>query len=106
MDVKIDILKRDRETVAGREHINYADYYTNVWATPMDLYGTETYAALNINLENVVVFDVRYCEKIKKLRAHCKDFVIRYEGDIYDIYATSFKKNEKTTVTLKANRSE
>lgn len=106
MDVKIDILKRDRETVAGRQHTTLNDYYTNVWATPVDLYGTEVYEALNVKLENVVIFEVKYCKKIEQLRAHCKEYVLRYKGESYDIYATSFKKNEKTTVILRANRND
>lgn len=106
MDVKIDILKKREEIDEGRAHVDFVDYYNDVWATPIDLYGNEIYEALNAKLENVIIFEVRYCKKIKTLQAHCKSFYIRYEGELYDIYATSFKKNEKTSVLLKANRIE
>jgi SPP1 family predicted phage head-tail adaptor len=104
VDVKIDILQKREEIEDGREHKEYADYYNNVWATPVDLYGNEIYDALNAKLENTIIFEVKYCKKIKSLQAHCKKYVIRYEGEIYDLYHASFKKNEKTTVLLKANR--
>lgn len=103
MDVRIKILKKSEEVIEGRGNAYYDDYY-KTWATPIDLYGNEIYEALNAKLENVIVFEVRYCKKIKALQAHCKDYRVEYEGDLYDIYATSFKKNEKTRVLLKANR--
>lgn len=103
MDVKIKILKKGEEITEGRGNTYYEDYYSP-WATPIDLYGNEIYEALNAKLENVIIFEVRYCKKIKALQAHCKDYRVEYEGDLYDIYATSFKKNEKTRVLLKANR--
>ena len=59
---------------------------------------------MNAKLENVIIFEVRYCRKIKALQAHCKEYRVAYEGELYDIYATSFKKNEKKKVLLKANR--
>lgn len=104
MDVKIDILKKREEIEAGRAHADYEDYYNNVWATPIDLYGNEIYEALNVKLENVIIFEVRHCKKIKALQAHCKAFYIRYEGELYDVFHASFKKNEKTKVLIKANR--
>lgn len=104
MDVKIDILEKREEIDEGRGHESYIDYYNNVWATPIDLYGNEIYAALNAKLENTVVFEVRYCKKTKALQAHCKKYVIRYENELYDIYHVSLKKNDKTTVLIKANR--
>lgn len=103
MDVKIKILKKGEEIIEGRENAYYKDYYST-WATPIDLYGNEIYEALNAKLENVIIFEVRYCKKIKALQTHCKDYRVEHEGDLYDIYATSFKKNEKTRVLLKANR--
>lgn len=104
MDVKIDILKKVEEVDGGRAHVDFVDYYNNVWATPIDLYGNEIYEALNAKLENVIIFETRYCKKIKALQAHCKAFYIRYDGELYDLFSVSFKKNEKTWVLLKANR--
>lgn len=103
MDVRIKIMKKTEEVIEGRGHEAYEDYH-KTWATPIDLYGNEIYEALNAKLENVIIFEVRYCQKIKALQAHCKKYRIVYEGELYDIYATSFKKNEKTRVLLKANR--
>lgn len=103
MDVKIKILKKKEEVIGGRSNEYYEDYY-KTWATPLDLYGNEIYEALNAKLENVIVFEVRYCRKVKALQAHCKEYRVEYEGELYDIYATSFKRNEKERVILKANR--
>lgn len=104
MDVKIDILKKVEEVDAGRAHVGYKDYYNSVWATPTDLYGSEIYDALNVKLENTIAFEVRYCQKIKRMQTHCKDFYIRYEGDLYDVYHVSLKRNEKIKAIIKANR--
>lgn len=104
MDVKIKILrKRSEEIVEGRGHQEFKEYY-NPWATPIDLYGNEIYEALNAKLENVIVFEIKYCKKVKEMQARCKEFRIEYEGDIYEVYHVSFKKNEKKTVLIKANR--
>ena len=37
---------------------------------------------------------------------HAKDFLIEFEGDRYDIYATDFKQNDRQYVQLKANRHD
>lgn len=103
MDVRINILKKSETVTEGRGKAEYNDYYTT-WATPIDLYGNEIYAALNAQLENTIIFEVRYCRKIKALQAHLKQYRIEYEGERYEIYHASFKKNEKTKVLLKANR--
>lgn len=103
MDVRIEILKKIEEIDAGRAHAKYEDYY-RLWATPTDLYGSEIYDALNIKLENTIAFEIRYCKKIKAMQAHCKDFYIKFEGELYDVYHVSLKRNEKTTAIIKANR--
>lgn len=103
MDIRIKILKKREEIIEARGHATYEDYY-KTWATPIDLYGNEIYEALNAKLENVIIFEVRYCRKIEALQAHCKEYRVEYKGELYDIYATSFKKNEKTRVLLKTNR--
>lgn len=104
MDVKIDILEKVEEVDAGRAHTDYKSYYSGVWATPTDLYGNEIYDALNTKLENVIVFEVRYCKKIKAMQAHCKKYYIKYDGEIYDVYHVSLKRNEKIKAIIKANR--
>ena len=43
---------------------------------------------------------------IKEIKAHAKDFLIEFEGDRYDIYATDFKQNDRQYVQLKANRRD
>lgn len=103
MDVRIAIKKRLRKIENGREKedLNGEDYY-NCWATPIDLYGDELYQALNVKLENVIIFEVKYCNKIKSLRNKLKDYFIEYEGERYEIYHINYKRNTKEKVLLKA----
>lgn len=103
MDVKIKIYKKVRAVVDGRGQDTGEEYY-NPWATPLDLYNEEVYEALNAKLENVAIFEVKWCKKIEALRQHKKDYYIEFGGEKYDIYAANFKANSKTKVVLKANR--
>ena len=79
--------------------------YHQCWCEIGSLYGNELYKALEIRLEDTVVFDnIRYCSKIKEVAAHLKDFFIEYDGEKYDIFARDFRKNDRQYVQLKANR--
>lgn len=103
MDVRISIKKRLRQIENGREKEcpNGEDYY-DCWATPIDLYGDELYQTLTVKLENVIIFEVKYCNKIKALRNQLKEYFIEYDGDRYEIYHINYKRNAKEKVLLKA----
>lgn len=103
MDVKIKIYKKVRAVVDGRGK-DTGELYYNPWATPLDLYNNEVYEALNVQLENVAIFEVKWCKKIEALRQHKKDYYIEFNGEKYEIYAANFKANSKTKVVIKANR--
>ncbi len=102
MDIRIKIKQRLKTIENGREKedLNGKDYY-DCWATPIDLYGDELYQALTVKLENILIFEVRYCEKIKALRNNLKDYFIEYDGDRYEIYHINYKRNTKEKVLLK-----
>ena len=68
------------------------------------MYGKELYKALEIRLKNTIVFEVRYCRKIKEMQQRLKEFFVEYEGERYDIFAMDFRRNERQYVQLKANR--
>lgn len=104
MDVKINFLKKCEEVEDGRPHVGYMDFYRNVWATPIDLFGSEIYEALNAKLDKTIVFEVRYCKKVQEIWENSKSFVIGYNGSLYDIYHVSMKRNERKMVVIKANR--
>lgn len=102
MDVRIAIKKRLRQIENGREKedLNGEDYYS-CWATPIDLYGDELYQSLAGKLENVLIFEVRYCKKIKELRNQLKEYFVEFEGNRYEIYHINYKRNTKQKVLLK-----
>ena len=82
------------------------DRFYEAWCEIRNLYGQELYEALDVRLENAIVFEVRYCRRTKEIKVHAKDFLIEFEGDRYDIYATDFKQNDRQYVQLKANRRD
>lgn len=102
MDVKIQIKEKVKKIIDGRWNETLEEYY-KCWATPMELYGKELYEAINIKYENVAVFKVRYCLKIKSMRTTDKNkFIIVYEGVEYQVYQVDFKANAKDYVYIKA----
>lgn len=103
---RIEIYKKHYSIVAGRRKDGEPELHHRAWAKISSLYGTELYGAMDVRLENTAVFEVRYCKAIKELRQHLKDFYIVYEGEIYDVYATDFYRNEMQFIQLKANRRD
>ena len=102
MDSRISIKKKVKVIVNGRWEESFEDYY-NCWCTPMELYGKELYEAQNIKYENVLVFKIRYCNKVKEMRTTDKNkFIIVYDGVEYQVYQIDFKSNTKDYVYIKA----
>lgn len=102
MDSRVSIKKKVKFIVNGRWEEALEDYY-NCWCTPMELYGKELYESQNIKYENVLVFKVRYCNKIKQMRTTDKNkFIVVYDGVEYSVYQVDFKANSKEYVYIKA----
>ena len=40
------------------------------------------------------------------MQQHLKDYIVEFEGEMYDIYASDFRANERQYVLLKANRKD
>ena len=106
MAERINIFRKRSELIAGRQQEKEPELYYSCWCEVGSLYGEELYRALDIRLENTIIFEVRFCGKIKAMRGHLKEFYIEYEGDKYDLYAIDFRKNDKQYVQLKANRHD
>lgn len=102
---RIKIYRRKTEIADGRRVEREPELYYSASCEIRSLYGQELYKALEIRLENTIVFEVRYCRKIKELQQNLKQFFIEFEGLNYDIYATDFMRNERQFVQLKANRT-
>lgn len=102
MDNRISIKKKTKSVVDGRWKEKLEDYY-DCWCTPMELYGNELYEAQNIKYENVLVFKVRYCKKVKDMRTTDKNkFIVIFDSVQYQVYQVDFKSNSKDFVYIKA----
>lgn len=102
MDARIQIKKKNKTVIKGRPDEVLEDYYT-CWCTPKELYGKELYEAINIELENVLVFEVRYCEKIRAMRKEAKKFIVIFDDQQFEVYYVDFKANSRDKVIIKAN---
>ena len=102
---RIKIFRKKTEIIDGRRVEREPELHYSAWCEVGNLYGQELYSAIDIRLENTIVFEVRYCKKIKELQQNLKQFFIEFEGLNYDIYATDFRRNERQYVQLKANRT-
>lgn len=103
---KIKIWKRNKKLEGGRQQQLDPTLHFETWCEIGSLYGKELYEALDIRLENTIVFEVRYCKKIKEMQQHLKEYFIEFEGEKYDIFASDFRRNERQYVQLKANRTD
>lgn len=103
---RIKVYRRQEEIVSGRRKELPATEHHSAWCKVSSLYGQELYSALDIKLDNTIVFEVRYCKKVKEIHKNLKEFYVEYEGDMYDIFAIDFRGNEKQYVQLKANKVE
>ncbi len=101
---RIKIYKHKYAIIAGRNTEEEPELYYECWCEVSSLYGNELYKAIEIRLKDTIVFELRYCKKIKELAAHLKDYFIEYEEEKYDIFARDFRKNDKQYVQLKANK--
>ena len=102
---KIRIYKYQYEKKSGRQEETDPILYHECWCEIGSLYGNELYKAIEIRLEDTIVFDkIRYCRKIREVAAHLKDYFVEYEGERYNIFARDFRKNDRQFVQLKANR--
>lgn len=101
---RIKIYRRRYATDNGRKEEKEPELHHGTWCEIGSLYGQELYKALEIRLKNTIVFEVRYCRKIKEMQQRLKEFFVEYEGERYDIFAMDFRRNERQYVQLKANR--
>lgn len=103
---RIRIYRRRYATEGGRRKEGEPEEHYEAWCEIGSLYGQELYRALEIRLENTIVFEVRYCRKVKEMQKNLKQYFIEHEGERYDIFAIDFRRNGKQYVQLKANRTD
>lgn len=102
LNTRIKINKIDNQIVNGRRQEDKEIEFYSCWAEILDLFGKELYEAINIKLENTIVFKVRHCELLKQLRTK-ENFIVEWENRKYKIYHVDFKKNEKKFIHIKCN---
>lgn len=102
MDSRINIKKKVKSVVNGRWEETLEEYY-ECWCMPMELYGKELYEAQRAEYENVLVFKVRYCNKIKAMRTTEKNkYIVIFDNVEYEVYNVDFKANSKDFVYIKS----
>ena len=100
-NVRITLLKTEEERVNGKPIFKENTFF-ECWAEIGDLYSKELYEAINIGKENTVIFKIRYCKKLKELSNH-KNFKVKMNDFIYEIYQCDFSKYYKQYIILKCN---
>ena len=70
---RIKFYKRNKSLENGRQQEKEPTLFYEAWCEIRNLYGQELYEALDVRLENAIVFEVRYCRRIKEIKAHAKD---------------------------------
>lgn len=76
------------------------ELFFTCWSKIRQLYGAELYQSIQINFENTIVFEVRYCKKIEEL-INKKNFVIDFKEKEYEIYQVDFMNYNKKYVKIK-----
>lgn len=99
--VKIKIYKSVEQRIKGKP-VQVQELFHSCWADLLQLYGKELYEAINIKLENTLIFKIRYCKKLKELmNKEC--YTVEFDGHIYKIYYSDFTKYFNKHVLLKCN---
>lgn len=103
---RIKIYKKNMIVKNGRQQEKEPELFYETWCEIGSLYGRELYEALDKRLESTIIFEVRYCQRIKEMQRGLKLFFVEYEGEKYDIYAADYRRNEKQYIQLKANKCD
>lgn len=96
---RITIQKRTTTKVKGVPTDEWDDFYT-CWCSVNSLFGTELYKALEIQMENVLNFTVRYTKTLDNLNT--KEYRIIWKTRTFDIVATDYYSFTREKITIKA----
>ena len=100
LNERINIIKLEDKIVNGRRQGTEETKLYTCWADILDLYGKELYEAMNTKLENTIVFKVRYCSLLEKLRKK-DDYLVEWRNNKYKIYHVDFLNYSKKYVKIK-----
>lgn len=100
---RIDIKEIKDNFVNGRRcGKKELDFLPSYHAEVLDLIGKELYEAINSKLENTIIFKVRYCLPMEKLRDK-KNFIVKWKDRKYEIYYVDFMAYKGKFIKIKCN---
>lgn len=73
MTGRIKIIRKTTSVVDGRRQQEEQDFFS-CWCDVKSLGTNEKYNALQIGLENTIVFETRACDKMEEIRLNLKEF--------------------------------
>lgn len=85
MTGRIKIIRKTTSVVDGRRQQEEQDFFS-CWCDVKSLGTNEKYNALQIGLENTIVFETRACDKMEEIRLNLKEFYAVYKGVEFKIY--------------------
>lgn len=102
LNSKITIKKIENNIVNGRREESKETTFYSCRADVLDLYGKELYEAINLKLENTIIFKIRYCKLIEALRKK-EDYIVEWNGRKYSIYYVDFMAYKRKYIKIKCN---
>lgn len=99
--VKIKIMQEQQDKLDKGRPVKQPDkLFREPWAEPLSLKGAERYNAINAELENTLLFKVRYCKMMEEMW-NFKGFKVLFKDQEYKIYDVDFAKNTKKWVEIR-----
>ena len=103
MTGRIKVIRKKTEVVNGRNKTTELEFYS-CWCDIKSLGTNEKYTALQIGLENTIVFEVRNCKKVEEIRLNLKEFYVVYKDVEFKVYDASPKVIDGRKVLLKCRK--
>ena len=100
MTGRIQITRKVTSIVDGRSKKTSENFYS-CWYKVKSLATSEKYNALQIGLDNTIVFEVRACKKLEEIRLNLKEFYAVYKGVEFKIYDAAPKFADPQMYQLK-----
>ena len=85
MTGRIKIIRKTTSVVDGRRQQEEKEFFS-CWCDVKSLGKNEKYNALQIGLENTIMFETRACDKMEEIRLNLKEFYAVYKGVEFKIY--------------------
>lgn len=100
MTGRVKIIRKRTAVKDGRKQEQSEEFY-KCWCDVKSLGTNERYTALQIGLENTIVFEAKNCKKMEEIRLNLKEFYAIYKDVEYKIYDASPKFTDDRKVLLK-----